>query len=139
MGSGGSRSTKGASPAAAPPDPIASQHLLAAARRCDAGSVLQALRAGGDPNIKSKHSGRAALSFAAQCSDAAEAMRHLLAARADVHATANDGRTALHTAVAWERGAAVSLLCEHGASRNAADAHGLTPLTLAERRNNVSL
>uniref|UniRef100_A0A7S1PNZ3 Uncharacterized protein n=1 Tax=Alexandrium catenella TaxID=2925 RepID=A0A7S1PNZ3_ALECA len=138
MGSGRSRSAGAAAPAAAPHDPAESQRLLTAARRCDAGWLLKALRAGGDPDVRSKHSGRTALSFAAQCGDGAEAVRQLLSARADVHLTSHDGRTALHTAVAWERGAAVSLLCEHGASRNAADSHGLTPLSLAERRNNVS-
>eukprot|EP00439_Symbiodinium_sp_Y106_P005233 s5189_g1.t1 len=80
----------------------ASKLLLNAARRCDADAVQNAL----------EHSGRPALSFTAQCADTSLPLQHLLHARAQVDATANDGRSALHIAVAWERGAAASKLVE---------------------------
>ncbi|CAE7943827.1 unnamed protein product, partial [Symbiodinium sp. KB8] len=90
----------------------ASKLLLNAARRCDADAVQNALLMGADPNIRSEHSGRPALSFTAQCADTSLPLQHLLRARAQVDATANDGRSALHIAVAWERGAAASKLVE---------------------------
>eukprot|EP00931_Biecheleriopsis_adriatica_P112904 TRINITY_DN87744_c0_g1_i1.p1 TRINITY_DN87744_c0_g1~~TRINITY_DN87744_c0_g1_i1.p1 ORF type:complete len:140 (+),score=25.30 TRINITY_DN87744_c0_g1_i1:54-473(+) len=117
----------------------ASKVLLGAARRCNADVVQRALTSRADPNTRSEHSGRPVLSFAAQCMDSTEPLQHILAARASVDAKANDGRTALHVAVAWERGAAVSKLIEAGASTNVADAHGLTPTELARRRNRVTI
>eukprot|EP00913_Durusdinium_trenchii_P031210 g29224.t1 len=65
--------------------------------------------------------------------------QRLLAARAHVDAAADDGRTALHIAVAWERGTAATKLVEAGASKNIADKHGLTPLETRPRRNRVTL
>mmetsp|Transcript_44605 Transcript_44605/g.83306 ORF Transcript_44605/g.83306 Transcript_44605/m.83306 type:complete len:135 (+) Transcript_44605:64-468(+) len=117
----------------------ASKLLLSAVRRCSAEAVEEALKIGANPNARSDHSGRPALSFAAQCVDTSQPLQHLLKARAEVDAAANDGRTALHIAVAWERGAAASKLVEAGASRNMADKHGLTPAELARRRNKVNI
>mmetsp|Transcript_16362 Transcript_16362/g.36054 ORF Transcript_16362/g.36054 Transcript_16362/m.36054 type:complete len:136 (-) Transcript_16362:10-417(-) len=117
----------------------ASRLLLSASRRCNADVVKQALAARANPNVRSDHSGRPALSFAAQCADTTVPLQHLLAARAHLDAAAEDGRTALHIAIAWERGAAATKLVEAGASKNIADKHGLTPLELAQRRNKVSI
>mmetsp|Transcript_16187 Transcript_16187/g.34286 ORF Transcript_16187/g.34286 Transcript_16187/m.34286 type:complete len:139 (-) Transcript_16187:47-463(-) len=135
MGLGQSRPTADGA-AALTFDARASQRLLQAARRCDAGEVQKALQAAANPDTRSQHSGRPALSFAAQCGEA-DAVRHLLLGRADVNAAGQDGRTALHVAVAWERGPATGLLCDHGASRDVRDSHGLSPRTLASRRNAV--
>ncbi|CAE7290638.1 unnamed protein product [Symbiodinium pilosum] len=111
MGSG--RSTEHAQPCCeSEGSRAASKLLLNAARRCDADAVQKALVMGADPNTRSDHSGRPALSFAAQCADTSQPLQHLLCARAHVDATAHDGRTALHIAVAWERGAAASKLVE---------------------------
>eukprot|EP00434_Breviolum_minutum_P037006 symbB.v1.2.032798.t1/scaffold3984.1/size46886/1 len=106
----------------------ASRLLLSASRRCNADVVKQALTARANPNVRSDHSGRPALSFAAQCADTTLPLQHLLAARANLDAAAEDGRTALHIAIAWERGPAATKLVEAGASKNIADKHGLTPL-----------
>ncbi|CAJ1339960.1 unnamed protein product [Effrenium voratum] len=129
---------------------VASKLLMGGVRRCNPDIVKKALASRADPNIRSEHSGRPALSFAAQCAAASGGRRpdqadttlplqHLLAARAQVDAAADDGRTALHLAVAWERGPAVAKLVEAGASTSLPDKHGLSPQELARRRNNVSI
>ncbi|CAJ1339961.1 unnamed protein product [Effrenium voratum] len=118
---------------------VASKLLMGGVRRCNPDIVKKALASRADPNIRSEHSGRPALSFAAQCADTTLPLQHLLAARAQVDAAADDGRTALHLAVAWERGPAVAKLVEAGASTSLPDKHGLSPQELARRRNNVSI
>ena len=55
----------------------------------------------------------------------------LAAAPASLEQTDIQGRTALHTAVKFQRGEALRLLLAAGASREAKDENGLTPLVLA--------
>mmetsp|Transcript_33080 Transcript_33080/g.84081 ORF Transcript_33080/g.84081 Transcript_33080/m.84081 type:complete len:137 (-) Transcript_33080:136-546(-) len=121
-------------------DPRATGALLVAARRCDSEAAVRLLACGADPGVRSEHTGRPALSFAAQCADGGlDIVRELLAARADVHAASQDKQTALHVAVAWERAPVVRLLLDAGASKNAQDVHGHTPLSLSARRNGMYL
>ncbi|CAK0873721.1 unnamed protein product [Prorocentrum cordatum] len=114
--------------------------LWAAARRCDAAAVRAALAEGADPSARSASAGRPALSSpmsaAAMC-DSPEALRALLEARADLHATDREGRTALHEAVAWEKARSAEALCRAGAGPDVRDEHGLTPRDLAGRRGSA--
>ncbi|CAE8611700.1 unnamed protein product [Polarella glacialis] len=139
MGAGKSTSVTAPPQVSAAEAAAASHQLLSGAKRCDAGTIQKALAAGASPDARSQHTGRPALSFAAQCVDTIDPLRQILSARADVDAVAKDGRTALHIAVAWERGPAASKLVEAGASRNVVDEHGLTPLALAARRNRIDI
>lgn len=75
---------------------------------------------------------------AARSGDAA-AVRALLGRKADVHATAADGTTALHWAVHRNEVALVEALLEAGARANGASRHGVTPLQLAATNGNAAV
>ncbi|HWN66011.1 MAG TPA: ankyrin repeat domain-containing protein [Haliangium sp.] len=63
----------------------------------------------------------------------------LLARRAPVDATDNEGRTPLHQAVLFEASSAVDALLTAGASRTARDREGKTPLELARARGHEGI
>jgi ankyrin repeat protein len=60
-----------------------------------------------------------------------DAVRTLIAARANVNETQGDGATALHWAAHWNHLKLADLLIAAGANVNAADDTGVTPLSLA--------
>ena len=60
-----------------------------------------------------------------------EAVRSLLAQKADVNERQGDGATALHWAAHWNDRETAELLIQAGASVNGANDHGVTPLLLA--------
>jgi ankyrin repeat protein len=66
--------------------------------------------------------------------DAIETMKLLVAAGADVTSAETQGRTALHGAAQWGLTDVVTFLHAQGASINAADRRGMTPLDYAEGR-----
>lgn len=80
--------------------------------------------------------GRTALHCAA--SEGQGAVMHvLLDAGACVHALDNAMQTALHVVAAQGHGTCVKMLLDSGADPTASDAHGDTPLSLAERGGRV--
>ena len=74
--------------------------------------------------------GGADIADAAMKSDS-EAVRSLLAKKADVNAAQPDGTTALHWAVQWNDLQMAELLIRSGANVKAANRNGATPMTLA--------
>jgi len=68
-----------------------------------------------------------------------EALRGLLARKADVNAPQADGATALHWAVYRDDLATVDLLLKAGASAKAANSFGATPLSLAAENGNAAI
>ena len=68
-----------------------------------------------------------------------EAVRALIAERADVNAAQPDGATALHWAAHWDDAATVDALLAAGASPRTANEYGVTPLTLACRNSNAAI
>ena len=82
--------------------------------------------------------GPAPLVDAAKAGDAA-AVRAAIAKKADVHATAADGSTALHWAVHRDALDVVDLLLGAGANPKAANRYGVTPLSLAATNGNARI
>jgi ankyrin repeat protein len=68
-----------------------------------------------------------------------QAVRTLIAKKADVNATQVDGSTALHAAVDAGDEEIARLLLDAGARATAATRYGVTPLALAARNGNASL
>ena len=68
-----------------------------------------------------------------------DAVRLVLELGADVNATNDAGRTALHGAAHIRSDAIVQLLIDHGAQVNAEDLRGITPLMIAEGGGHVLL
>src|SRR5690349_13500936 len=68
-----------------------------------------------------------------------EAVRTLLAKKADVNAAQTDGATALHWAVRWDDVETVNALIQAGANVNAANREGATPLSLASVNANPAV
>src|SRR4029453_10988513 len=60
-----------------------------------------------------------------------DAVRAMLQQRVDVNTAGRDGSTALHWAAHWDDPGAADLLIRAGASVNATNEHGVTPLSLA--------
>jgi uncharacterized protein len=60
-----------------------------------------------------------------------DSVRALLKQRIDPNTTQPDGATALHWAAQWDDDAAAGMLLAAGANANAANAYGVTPLSLA--------
>jgi ankyrin repeat protein len=105
----------------------------------DALSVRAALAADADPNRSrsKKLPDSAPLDAAFSVSSTPAAMlaviRELLAAGANPNARNTLGRTAVHSAVYWERPDVLKLLLDHGGDPNAVDSYGLTPLGIATK------
>jgi ankyrin repeat protein len=68
-----------------------------------------------------------------------DAVRTLLARKADVNAREPDGTTALHWAVRADDQEAIALLLRAGADANAANRYGITPLWLAGTNGNAAV
>jgi ankyrin repeat protein len=68
-----------------------------------------------------------------------EALRALLARKADVKVAQADGTTALHWAVRWDDLAAADLLLRAGADAKAANRQGATPMFLASQNGNTAM
>src|SRR5580658_8464386 len=66
-------------------------------------------------------------------------LRHLLQAKADVNAPLADGSTALHWAVENDDADAVAMLLRSGATADAKDRYGLTPLYYASSNGNAAI
>src|SRR5688572_18622789 len=75
---------------------------------------------------------------AAKKSDA-KAVRSLIAARADIHATELDGSTALHWAVQRDNSEIVGLLLAAGADAKKATRYNITPLYFAATNGNADI
>eukprot|EP00438_Fugacium_kawagutii_P005367 Skav215042 [mRNA] locus=scaffold2053:10359:10730:+ [translate_table: standard] len=108
--------------------------LHVAAYQGDIDVLQKALRARVDVNATDENlrTGRTALMKAAQ-NGRTNSIRLLLEARADVHAAANDGETALITAIRHGKNEdCARLLVEAGSDVNAANDTGKTALDYAE-------
>ena len=68
-----------------------------------------------------------------------EALRSLLARKAEVNAPQADGTTALHWAARWDGLAAADLLIRAGADVKAANRQGATPMFLATQNGNAAM
>ncbi len=117
--------------------------LMAAAREGDLTAMQTALQRGADPNARDAH-GATALMFAAGrrgavSSQAAEAVRLLLAHDATVNARAADGSTALILAAAAGNDAGAALLLDAGADPDAQTALGDSALLEATAHGDAGL
>jgi uncharacterized protein len=88
--------------------------------------------------VTSNAAGKSDVADAAMRGDTA-AVQKLIAAKADVNATQNDGATALHWAVYRNDREMVGLLVRAGANPKAANREGSTPLWLAGISGNASI
>jgi len=68
-----------------------------------------------------------------------DAVRRLVAQRADVNAPLADGATALHWAAQWDDAETTALLIRAGAKVDAADEYGVTPLVLAAQNGSTAV
>ena len=109
-------------PRPGPPDPVVS-----AVRENDDQRVGQYLAEGGDPNRVSSN-GEPLLYVATGSRGGIEVMRRLLIGGANIQATNNSGRTALHNAAGWCHVEMVEELLAAGADSAATDNDGNTPV-----------
>ena len=130
--------------------------LMRAAKSGDVALMQQLLAVGADPKLEMPN-GSTALTFAAGLGwrngsalapshdqgseeDAVEAIRLLRSVGLDLRAPNHDGDTPLHAAVGGRRSEKIiRYLLDEGADPAAANAKGMTPLTLAKTRGTPEL
>lgn len=131
---------------------IGSTPLLRAAKGHDAAAMKLLLEYGALPNLANNRGSTpvmAAAGLGVSATDtrgdtttplagqnSREALEVLLAHGADIHATDNSGKTALHSVANWGWNEAVEFLIQQGADPEAEDRTGSTPLDIAMGQSN---
>ena len=123
---------------------IGATPLIRAAKAGDVAGIRMLLDKGADPNLATKTGITAVIAAAGVGSrdndtrgrfktepEAIESIRLLLVAGANVNAAEARGQTALHGAAFWGMNQLVQFLADHGATLDAKDKRGLTPLDAA--------
>jgi hypothetical protein len=117
---------------------VAAQDNSNTAANSGAGPAREAARGAVAPSTGGPAAKNALLADAVQRQDK-QAVRALLAKKADVNATQPDGATALHWASYTEDAETTALLIRAGANVNVRNNYGVSPLALAAKTGNANI